>query len=171
MFYFSLARTELEAKTKIHARPVPRWVWRRKPRSLRRNLWRGRYNELSTWSKRGYSKIHKRKYDRRQVWERYRPWQASTWGAMKPRIDTLPQPIRGYNSRFYMHSYYQMDAANINKTDGNGSKEDASSSEALEHASAFTYYFASTFLSAAKTFSLGRLNCARNPRTGSTYAE
>ena len=43
-----------------------------------------------------------------------------------------------------------MDAANINKTDGNGSKEDASSSEALERASAFTYYFASTFLSAAK---------------------
>ena len=55
------------------------------------------------------------------------------------------EPIKGYRSDLYMHSYYQYDPASINQMDGNTSAEDNSSSESLAQAMAMTIYFASTF--------------------------
>ena len=55
------------------------------------------------------------------------------------------EPIKGYRSDLYMHSYYQIDPASINQMDGNPSAEDNSSIESSEHAMALTLYFASTF--------------------------
>ena len=57
------------------------------------------------------------------------------------------EPIKGYLSDIYKHSYYQSDPANINQMDGNASYEDNSSSESLAQAMAVTIYFASTFQS------------------------
>ena len=56
--------------------------------------------------------------------------------------------IKGYRSNLYMHSYYQIDPASINKTSGIASPENNTSSEILDHAMASTLYFASTFHSA-----------------------
>ena len=58
------------------------------------------------------------------------------------------QPIKGYISNMYIHSYYQIDPASINNTRGIASDENNESSESLEHAMALTLYFVSTFHSA-----------------------
>ena len=55
------------------------------------------------------------------------------------------EPIKGYPSDLYMHSYYQSDPTSINQMDGNTSAEDNYSSESLAQAMAMTIYFASTF--------------------------
>ena len=55
------------------------------------------------------------------------------------------EPIKGYRSDLYVHSYYQSDPASINQMDGNASAEDNSSSKSLAQAMAITIYFASTF--------------------------
>ena len=60
-------------------------------------------------------------------------------------------PIKGYRFNLYMHSYYQIYPANINKTSGIASAENNAYSESLEHAMALTLYFASTFNSAMDT--------------------
>ena len=55
------------------------------------------------------------------------------------------EPINGYRSDLYMHSYYQSDPASINKMGGNASSEDNSSSDSLAQAMAIIIYFASMF--------------------------
>ena len=59
--------------------------------------------------------------------------------------DIEVEPIKGYLSDLYMHSYYQSDPASINQMDGNASAEDNSSRDSLAQAMAITIYFASTF--------------------------
>ena len=58
------------------------------------------------------------------------------------------EPIKGYPSDLYMHSYYQSDPASINQMDGNASAKDNSFSESLAQAMATTIHFASTVHSA-----------------------
>ena len=53
-----------------------------------------------------------------------------------------------YISNLYMHSYYQIDAASINKTGVSASTENNASRESLENSMTLTLYFASTFYSA-----------------------
>ena len=55
------------------------------------------------------------------------------------------EPIKGYHSALYIHSYYQIDQANTNKMDSNLSAEDIPSIETSEYAMAMYLYFASTF--------------------------
>ena len=58
------------------------------------------------------------------------------------------EPIKGYRSNLYIHSYYQIDPTSINKTSVSDSAENIKSSKSLEHATAMTLYFTSTFHSA-----------------------
>ena len=63
-------------------------------------------------------------------------------------INIEVEPIKGYRSNMYMHSYYQIDTASINNMSGISSAENNASRERLEYAMALTLYFASTFNSA-----------------------
>ena len=66
-------------------------------------------------------------------------------------INIEVEPIKGYRSNLYMHSYYQINYASINKTSGSASAENNAPRESLEHDMALTLYFASTFHSAIDT--------------------
>jgi hypothetical protein len=76
-----ISRTDnpVRRRYRERARPVPRWVWRRKPSRLR-------FHWLS--------------------------------------VSTNEIPLRGYDSRICMFSYYQINPSSINKTDGNSSSDD-----------------------------------------------
>ena len=63
------------------------------------------------------------------------------------------EPIKGYISNMYMHSYYQIDPASIKMTSGSASAENNASSDSLDHNMALTLYFASTFYSAIDVIS------------------
>ena len=60
-------------------------------------------------------------------------------------INIEVEPIKGYLSDLYMHSYYQSNPASINQMDGNASAEDNSSKESLAQAMEMTIHFESTF--------------------------
>lgn len=136
--------------SKVRRCPVPRWVWRRRSRALKYR-WRSRFERSHDYS---FS------YTRQNGWNmhvsqhssikyrKFEDWTKNGWAQNKHGCHD--QPIRGYDSRLYMHSYYQMDAANINRCNRNISKEDSASTDAAKFTLELIYDLASTFHSAAK---------------------
>jgi hypothetical protein len=87
------------------ARPVPRWVWRRKPCQLK-----------FCWS----------------------------------TIVSNDNPIRGYDSRLCMFSYYQIHPTSINRTDGSSSSKDGVTADVRSKINSWQPQFASSLLSGIK---------------------
>lgn len=91
----------------------------------------------------------------RRGWRKYKEYRSDK----KAQRSTVfmdrgpPGRIVGYNSRLCMFSYYQMDRENINKCENRGPwNDDNSTVDTCDRAMAFTQYYASTYLAAAKIF-------------------
>ena len=114
-----ISRTDnpIRRRFRERARPVPRWVWRRKPSRLK-----------FRWSSFSTNKI----------------------------------PLRGYDSRLCMFSYYQIHPSSINKTDGNSSSEDGVTADTKSSTANWTPRLASKLLSGIKIFRKARPNAPPN---------
>jgi len=117
-----ISRTDnpIRRRYRERARPVPRWVWRRKPSRLR-----------FRWS--------------------------SFSDCTNDKI-----PLRGYDSRLCMFSYYQIHPSSINKTDGNPSSEDGVTADTKSNTVTWTPRLASKLLSGIKIFRKARPNAPPN---------
>ena len=81
-----------------------------------------------------------------------RQWRRGFRRTKRIHLEQGPDRIIGYDSRLYLHSYYQMDRQNINRCEHGGPRQNSedSSAEAYEQTMAFTHYYASTFFASVK---------------------